>query len=523
MSERANTGNVANIGSVADIPAVHAAATPDKAAILHFDGELTYGALDRNANRVANGLRAMGLDRQSRVILLSKNDPRYFELFFGAARAGMALAPANWRLTAEELTFVIQDSQAPLVFVSSEYAPLIASIRADLPAVRDVIVFDEGYAEWLDAQSDAPLSLARDPEDDVLQLYTSGTTGLPKGAMLTDRTMMFYLRQMAVSPVGPYGPGTLVMVPLPLFHVGGACWGLNALYNGEADLLLREASAPVIVEAFRRFPVTKAGMVPAVMKMVIDHPDAADIDFSRLDTLSYGASPISQELLAQVQQVFACNLVQMFGMTESCSLATFLPPEDHVPERAEKMLSVGKAAQGVGLRIVGPDGADLPAGQSGEVLLSGENIMKGYWQRPADTQKAIVGGWYYSGDAGYLDSEGYLFLRDRIKDMIISGGENVYSAEVERVLFSNPDIADVAVIGVPHPVWGEAVKAVVVPAAGARVDEASVIAHARTKLAGYKCPKSVDFVDALPRNGSGKVLKRDLRAPYWEGQERSVA
>ncbi len=516
------------IGSVADIPAVYAAASPDKTAVRHFDGDISYGDLARNARRVANGVLALGVPRQSRVILLSKNDPRYFEMFFGLAQAGMALTPANWRLSAEELTFVIQDSKAPLVFVSAEYAPLVETIRADLPAVRDVIVLGgatidaRDYDAWRDEQSDVAPVVERHRDDDVLQLYTSGTTGLPKGAMLTDAALLFYLRQMTDGPVGPYGPGTLVMVPLPLFHVGGACWGLVALFNGEADLLLREASAPLIVEAFSRFPVTKAGMVPAVMKMVIEHPASTGADFSHLDTLSYGASPISQELLAQVKAVFACNLVQMFGMTESCSLATFLPPEDHVTERAEKMLSVGKAAPGVGLMIVGPDGAELPSGESGEVLLSGAAIMKGYWRRPAETAKALADGWYHTGDAGYVDDEGYLFLRDRLKDMIISGGENVYSAEVERVLFGHPAISDVAIIGVPHPVWGEAVKAIVVAVPGMGIDEASVITYARTRLAAYKCPKSVDFTQVLPRNAGGKVLKRVLREPYWQNQDSSA-
>ena len=370
------------------------------------------------------------------------------------------------------------------------------------------------YDPWLELHDVEGVQCEIAPDEGALQLYTSGTTGLPKGAILTERNLLHVLRATKSGPLGTFREGALVMVPLPMFHVGGCCWSLHALFQGRTNLILPEASASTVLEGFRRFPVTIAGLVPAVISMVLDHPDAAQVDFSSLETLAYGASPVSAELIMRIQERIGCNMVQMFGMTESCSLATFLAPEDHDPDYPQRMLSVGKPAEGIGLRIVDAAGQDLPPNETGEILLSGPNIMKGYWRRPEATSEAIVDGWYHTGDAGYVDDEGYLHLCDRLKDLIISGGENIYPMEVERVISGLAGVEDVAVVGIPDVIWGEAVLAVIVRSPDAQLAEQEVMTYARSRLAGYKCPKRVIFTAQLPRNPTGKVLKRTLRELY---------
>jgi long-chain acyl-CoA synthetase len=316
------------------------------------------------------------------------------------------------------------------------------------------------------------------------------------------------------------------IVAMPLFHIGGSGWALCGMWNGAHSIVFREFVPPEILAAIPKYGITNALFVPAMLQFLSAVPGAAEHDYSTLRSIIYGASPITDEVLVRSMKTFRCPFTQVYGLTETTGAITELPPTDHDPggPRAHLLRSAGKPYPTVQIRIVDPaTGADAPRGSVGELWTRSVQNMKGYWARPDDTAKTILpDGWLRTGDAGYVDAEGYIYLTDRVKDMIITGGENVYPAEIENVLMSHPAIADVAVIGVPDDRWGEAVKAIVVAKPGATPAGAEVIAFARARLAHFKCPSSVDFRDTLPRNPSGKLLKRELREPYWKGHDRRI-
>jgi long-chain acyl-CoA synthetase len=329
------------------------------------------------------------------------------------------------------------------------------------------------------------------------------------------------------------GPDMVSLVAMPLFHIGGTGWALAALSRGGCAVIVRDLLPAALLGAIERHRITHAFLVPAVLNLVLSAPEMADADLSSLRIIFYGASPISDDLLVRSMSGFGCSFAQVYGLTETTGAITTLLPEDHDPDgpRSRLLRSAGRAFGHVELRIVDPEtGAELPPGQVGEVWTRSDQNMTGYWHKPEESAAVLMeGGWFRSGDAGWLDEEGYLFLHDRIKDMIVTGGENVYPAEVENALLAHPAVADAAVIGVPSEQWGETVKAVVVPVPGAAGSDMSepelaseIISATRERLAHYKCPTSIDFVEVLPRNPSGKVLKRELREPYWEGQDRKV-
>ncbi len=505
----------------------HAAQRPDTPALIFEDQVLNYGALDRRADQVAGGLRAFGLAPGARIAVLAKNQPAFFELLFAAARAGYVLVPVNYRLAGPEVAYVVNDAQATLLFVDAAFAPLIETLLPQMPMLQQVVALDGGHASWLDYRSwrDAATSdqapPAADPGAVVLQMYTSGTTGHPKGAQLSHGNFLTLLPG-ALREFGKWHADDVSLVCMPLFHIAGAGWGLVGLYLGIPNVLMREVDPAAILALIPRYRVTKTLFVPAVILFLLDAAAKQPVDFSSLDLVAYGASPIPLELLRRAIAVFGCGFVQLYGLTETTGAITVLPAEDHADPTGERLKSCGRPMQGVDLRIVDGEGKPLPAGGIGEVICRTPQLMRGYWHLPEANAQAIRGGWFFTGDAGYLDADGYLYIYDRVKDMIVSGGENIYPAEVESALFGHPAVADVAVIGVPDRKWGEAVKAVVVRRPGASVSEAELIAHARQQIAGYKLPKSVDFVDALPRNPTGKLLKRELRKTYWADQQRQV-
>jgi acyl-CoA synthetase (AMP-forming)/AMP-acid ligase II len=314
----------------------------------------------------------------------------------------------------------------------------------------------------------------------------------------------------------------VILVAMPLFHIGGTATGLIALYNGARAVLVEEVDPGQIIGLIESEKVTRTFFVPAVIQMLLDHPDCRPAAFASLKILLYGASPIPAALLLRALDVMQCGFAQIYGMTETAGSMTVLEPQDHDDPHARKMASCGRPYPGVEIAIGDGEGNYLPSDTVGEILIKGPSLMSGYWRRPEATEETIQNGWLHSGDAGYLDDEGYLYIYDRVKDMIVSGGENVYPAEVESALYDHPSVADVAVIGVPSERWGEAVKAVIVKKEGADISEAELISFAREKIASYKAPKSVNFVDQLPRNASGKLLKKDIRAPYWAGMDRQI-
>ncbi len=495
----------------------HAAERPDQVALRFEDRVTDYATFDRHATQIANGLLAMGLNKGDRVAYVGKNSDWAVELALGTARAGMVLVPVIWRLAPAEVDGILADSGAGVLFVEPAFTRDFA--------VSEVVVMDDSFARWRDAQSDAPPPVTVSEDDVVLQLYTSGTTGAPKGVMLSHANGIQQRQKQIEAQVAWLlaDPGDTTIIAMPYGHIGGVGVALGAVNSGQELIIHAEYDAGDVMDAIARHRVRRLFLVPAAIGLMLQHPKAATADFSSIETLSYGASPIPLPLLQQAVDRMGCGFVQVYGMTETWGSIVALPPEDHLPGREHKMTAAGKALPGVELKILDDDGNELPPGEIGEVAIRSPNNTRGYWNKPEESAKALIGdGWLRTGDAGILDEEGYLFIQDRIKDMIITGAENVYPAEVESAIYGHPAVADVAVIGVPDPKWGEAVKAMVVLKPGHDADAAAIITHARERIAGFKCPKSVDFISALPRNPSGKILRRSLREPFWAGHERRV-
>ncbi|WP_380876618.1 acyl-CoA synthetase [Sphingomonas sp. DBB INV C78] len=489
------------------------AAERAQATALIFEGrETNYRDFDRHTNQIANGLIAAGLQQGDRVAFLGKNSDHYFEYWIGAAKAGLVLVPVNWRLAPPEVAYVIGNCTPKFVLSDADFLD-----RLDEGQGYRVLSSDE-FAAWRDAQSDSDPHRDAGYDDPVLQLYTSGTTGHPKGAMLTNRSLLSLRTGRSPEEVAEWnrwGPDDVSLIAMPNFHISGAGWGLWTLQHGAKGVVVREFDPHQVLDLITRYRITKIMMVPTAMRIVCDHPAAAGTDFSFLKYICYGGSAIPLDLLRQAIAVFGCGFAQMYGMTETAGTIVGLPPEDHDPAGNARMRGVGRPLPGVEVKIVDAEGNEVPRGEVGEIAARSTANMAGYFNNDAATAETIdAEGWLRTGDAGSMDADGYIYLADRMKDMIITGGENVYPAEVENALYSHPQVSDVAVIGVPDPKWGEAVKAIVVPVDGEQPDPADLIAWARERIAAYKAPKSVDFRDTLPRNPSGKILRRLLRDEY---------
>jgi acyl-CoA synthetase (AMP-forming)/AMP-acid ligase II len=509
----------------ADIVRDQATVQPDGVALAFEGRQTTYRQLDRAASQVAHGLRALDAAPGARIALLDKNSDVFYELLLGAAKAGQVLVPVNYRLAPPEIVAIVNDAAPAVLFVGPEYFSTVEQIRTQLCTVREVIALAghhpewEGYRAWRDGQAtDDPL-LPVEPDDVFIQLYTSGTTGRPKGVQLTHANLLTFLT--AATEWWPARPGDVALVCLPQFHLG-LLLGCLGVASGSRSVVVREVRPGEILQLMPSERVTMAMFVPAVLRLLLQAPGCRQTDLSSLRYIWYAGSPIPLDLLRDALATFGCDFGQGYGLTETTGPITYLAPEDHEPAGTPRMRSCGRPTAAAEIKVVDDVGHELPAGQVGEIICHSHLNMKGYWNLPEETAKTIRGGWLHTGDAGYFDADGYLYIYDRIKDMIVSGAENVFPAEVENALFGHPAVADVAVIGVPDERWGEAVKAIVVRTPGAEVTAAELIAFARPRIAGYKLPKSIDFVEALPRTPSGKILKRELRAPYWQGQERQV-
>ena len=499
-------------------------------AIVDGDYRGTWGEHGERVSRLCHGLaNQLGITPADRFAVLALNSHQYFELWHAAFMGAGVINPLNLRLAPKELAYIVEDSGTEVVFADATFAPLVAAARAEMAndPIRKVVLIgdgdvphDLGYEALLGAASP---EMPAEPEetDPVVLMYTGGTTGLPKGVLIEHRAEILNLYHGAMTIPNPQVETYLMQTPM--FHAASMFGILGSISYGGRVVFIPMFNPEGVLQLIEEHQVTDTLMVPTMIGLCMACEGYQPERLRSLKLLVYGASPMPAATLARIQKDLPnLDLVQGYGMTEGCSTATLLLPEDHVPG-SPRLSSVGKPAFGMQASIQDDDGKILPRGEIGEVCLRGGNLMREYWNKPEATAEVFRGGWYHTGDAGYKDEEGYIFLVDRVKDMIVTGGENVYSAEVESAISTHPDVAQVAIIGIPDAKWGEAVHAVVVRNSGGSVTEEAIIAHARDSIAGYKVPKSVEFrEEPLPLSGAMKVLKRELRAPYWEGRDRSV-
>lgn len=492
---------------------------------LALDGDgrlLTFGELDAASNRVANALVGAGIERGDRVLFIDRNSTEFWEVQLGALKAGAVIVPLNFRLSATEIAWAIGDAEPKVIVAGEAFAklvpqgfPLIVTITDD---PRPGVVT---YADWLASAPETDPGRDASGREYVGLLYSSGTTGRPKGVLVSDEQQVWSVPAFAANfDVDAHSRS---LVPIPYFHIAGGGWAMVTLSRGGTVIQSREPTAESMLGQILRHRVTHTAMVPAVMRVLTQSEAAQQADFSALRQLVYGGAPISEGLVRASAATFGVNLFQSYGLSETTGVTTLLGPEQHRLDRGlSRLRSAGRPIDGVELQIRDPrSGKRLDTGGSGEVVVRAPSVTPGYWRRPDATADAFTeDGFFRTGDVGVLDEEGFLYIRDRLKDMIVTGGENVYPAEVESVLSQHPQIADVAVIGIPDDSWGE--RPIAYAVTTTTVDPADVIAFARERMAHYKCPTDVLFLDELPRNTSGKVLKRELRAPYWAGHDRSV-
>lgn len=507
-----------------DIMKFWAEKRPDNFAFEQEGKTFTYAEADELTRRMIALLQDRGIGLGDRIAWLGKNDQIYYLLYIAAARMGAVMVPIGWRLAQPEIAYILGDTEARVLFCGEEFHETALAVASQVPAKPEVITTHQ--AERLAGGFEPASYDAPGDDEPILQLYTSGTTGNPKGVGLSNANI-FILRNHAIDAELPwafYEEGDCMLVAMPCAHIGGTGLVNIAMAAGIRALVQAEFTPVGVLEAIEN-GATHMFIVPAALQMVVQHPRAKDTDFTHLRYLMYGAAPMPLELLKEaVRTMPNANLMQAYGMTETTGTIASLPPDDHSIEGNQRMRSAGTAVPGAKIEIRGPDNKELPRGEIGEVCVLSPSNTAGYWKLPEATAGTIdEDGWLHTGDAAIMDEDGYVYIQDRIKDMIISGGENVYPAEVENAIFGHPAVAEVAVIGIPSERWGEEVKACVVCKPGAEIDEGELIAYTRERIAAFKTPKSVDVIPEMPRNASGKILRRQLREPYWAGQERQVS
>ena len=512
--------------------AMAASICPQRTAIV-FEGErYTFRELSERVNRLANALLNLGVEKGDRVAIIQVNCNQCLEAYYAVARIGAIFVPLNFRARSDELTHMLNNSKASLLLVGEQYVDLVDSIRQDTPSVKHFIPIGcmrEGmlnYEELLASSSPEGVSTEVEDDDVTMIIYTSGTTGIPKGVPLTHNSFSIYVLKNVI-PADPDIEETNILT-VPLFHVAGVQAALAATYGGRTLAIIRQFDVKEWMETVQRERASRAMLVPTMLKRIIDDPDFSKYDLSSLKVITYGAAPMPFEVIKKAIEVFpGVMFINAFGQTETASTITILGPEDHIitgdEEEREKKLrrlasSIGRPMDDVEMKIIDRDGSDLPPGEVGEIVARGPRVMTGYWKCPDETAKAITKeGWLHTSDMGYMDEEGYFYLVGRSDDLVIRGGENISPREVENILYAHPAVEDAAVIGVPDPEWGQVPRAVVVLKNGKTATADELIEFCRGRLASFKRPGSVVFVDELPKTNTGKVLMRVLRERYGQG------
>jgi acyl-CoA synthetase (AMP-forming)/AMP-acid ligase II len=489
----------------------HAKERPDAVVITCEGRSVTYGRFHLDTNQTAHALLAAGAGVGTRVGYLGRESEHYYDIAIACAKVGAVLVPVNWRLTSTEVDHVLRDSGAEILFVEPDFAKVADRVRGDLAALRTVVDMS-GFLTWKAEQPSYDLDPGTGPEDPVAQMYTSGTTGLPKGVVLPHRTFFTFIANMQRHGVDwiDWLPGDRSLSCFPGLHAGGYAWFMHCFNVGATNVVTRMFIAEEAVELIEREKVSLIWAAPAMLQMMLAEPAASRQKFRSIRKIVYGGSPIDADLLARCIEGFPGELVQAYASAETGSFVTCLTAAEHVPGNP-KLASAGRVCPGNEVRIVDDSGNPLPAGEVGRIKLRSPAAFLGYWQRPDATAEMMSEGWLRMGDAGFLDSDGYLYLRDRINDTIIVAGQNIYPVEIEDALRTHPSVEDVAVYGVPDPRWGEAVRAAVVLRSGEPVTPRELMVFLRGRLADFKIPTGYSFVDTLPRNPTGKVLRRVLR------------
>ena len=513
--------SIAGFGTLDQIARRNAQRFPDKPALLMGDRCCTWKQLDQRVDRIAGALLARGLKPGAMVAVLLANCPEFIELYFGIARAGLIATPVNYRLTANELTQILSHAHPALLVVGAGFAERAKELESTLPALRrrwvvghsDVSLADaEDYEQVLAQAPDTPVVSPASENDTFAIFFTSGTTGLPKGAMVSHLNLETNAYNQFVADGSLRDDVNLIGTPL--YHMGAVFMAVTYMMLGCTQVILEYFDPAGWLDALQKRKASVALLVPTMINAVLNHGKLADYDLSSLRLIFYGGGPMPPAVLRRALERMRCGFTQGYGLTETLE-ATFLVTSDHVldgsPQQEKRLASAGREAVSAEIRIVDTSGKDLAPNEVGEILVRSRSVISGYWNMPEETAATIRAGWFHTGDLGYLDEERYLFLVDRLKDMVISGGVNIYTKEVESVLYNHPAVLEAAVIGLPDEAWGEIVVAIVVLRPGLQATADELVEHCRTSLASYKKPREVHFLDELPKNPSGKILKRELR------------
>lgn len=500
-------------------------------AVVFSGKRLDFSTFADRVARLAGALRRLGMGPGNRVGMLSLNSARFVEYFFGTWWGGGVINPVNIRWSPREMAYSLDDCDTRILLVGDTFVPMVPELRKLSASLQTVVYCGDGKVpdgmvgyEALLADAAAVDDAPHRSDELAAIMYTGGTTGYPKGVMLTHGNL--YIDALSsVAAVPRTTEGAAVILSVPMFHVAGCGLSLQSVLRLVPQHVVPFFDELVVLETIQTARATELFLVPTMIKRLIEHPRFREFDLSSLQMLSYGAAPIDAALLEQTMAVLpGVSFSQAYGMTELSPTVAILPPHCHLPgpDRNRLLRSAGRPVPVAEIRIVDENDRELPFGQVGEIVARGPMMMQGYWNKPTETEAALRGGWMHTGDGGYMDEQGFLYVVDRMKDMIVSGGENVYSAEVENAIAQMPQVLMSAVIGVPDDMWGERVHAIVVRREGVQLSPEEVIAHCKERIAGYKCPRSVEFRDALPHSAAGKLQKFQLRKSFWVGKERRV-